>query len=96
MRSSCKYVYVRAVYTCTWKARGEYCNVCSELEHTVSDGRTTLYYIYMHTYISRTFVSFMWGSLTLAPIIITSDMQGLVWGEPELAHEYDFDVENIE
>ena len=21
-------------------------------------------------------------------------MQGLVWGEPELAHEYDFDVEN--
>ena len=28
-------------------------------------------------------------------IIITSDMQGLVWGEPELAHEYDFDVENI-
>ena len=28
--------------------------------------------------------------------IITSDMQSLVWGEPELAHEYDFDVENIE
>ena len=27
--------------------------------------------------------------------IITSDMQGLVWGEPELAHEYDFDMENI-
>ena len=25
----------------------------------------------------------------------TSDMQGLVWGEPELAHKYDFDVENI-
>ena len=22
-------------------------------------------------------------------------MQGLVWGEPELAHEYDFDVEKI-
>ena len=22
-------------------------------------------------------------------------MQGLVWGEPEFAHEYDFDVENI-
>ena len=27
--------------------------------------------------------------------IYTSDIQGLVWGEPELAHEYDFDVENI-
>ena len=27
---------------------------------------------------------------------ITSDMQGLVWGEPELAHEYDIDVENTE
>ena len=26
----------------------------------------------------------------------TSDMQGLVWGEPELAHEYDIDVENTE
>ena len=26
---------------------------------------------------------------------VTSDMQGLVWGEPELAHEYDFDVEKI-
>ena len=26
---------------------------------------------------------------------ITSDMQDLVWGEPELAHEYDFDVQNI-
>ena len=26
---------------------------------------------------------------------VTSDMQGLIWGEPELAHEYDFDVENI-
>ena len=25
----------------------------------------------------------------------TSDMQALVWGEPDLAHEYDFDVENI-
>ena len=25
----------------------------------------------------------------------TSDMQGLVWGEPELAHEYVFDVKNI-
>ena len=24
----------------------------------------------------------------------TSDMQGLVWDERELAHEYDFDVEN--
>ena len=24
----------------------------------------------------------------------TSDMQGLIWGEPELAHKYDFDVEN--
>ena len=24
-------------------------------------------------------------------IIITSDMQGLVWGEPEFVHEYDFD-----
>ena len=23
-------------------------------------------------------------------------MQGLVWGEPELAHEYDIDVKNIE
>ena len=22
-------------------------------------------------------------------------MQGLVWGEPELAHEYDFDVKYI-
>ena len=22
-------------------------------------------------------------------------MQGLVWGKPELAHEYDFDVDNI-
>ena len=27
--------------------------------------------------------------------LYTSDMQGLVWGKPELAHEYDFDVENI-
>ena len=27
-----------------------------------------------------------------AIIIITSDMQSLVWGEPELAHEYHFDV----
>ena len=27
--------------------------------------------------------------------LITSDMQGLVWGKPELAHEYDFDVEKI-
>ena len=26
---------------------------------------------------------------------ITSDMQGLAWGEPELAREYDLDVENI-
>ena len=26
--------------------------------------------------------------------IITSDMQGLAWGEPELAYEYDFDVKN--
>ena len=25
----------------------------------------------------------------------TRDMQGLVWDEPELAHEYNFDVENI-
>ena len=25
----------------------------------------------------------------------TSDMQGLVWGEPELAHKYDFDVEDM-
>ena len=77
-----QYVRVRAVYTCTCQARGEYCNVCSKLEHTVSDGRTTHRYIY--TYISCTFVPFMWGSLRLAPIIITSDMQGLVWGEPEL------------
>ena len=29
-------------------------------------------------------------------MLITSDMQGLVWGEPELAHEYNFDVENID
>ena len=28
--------------------------------------------------------------------MILVSMQGLVWGEPELAHEYDFDVENIE
>ena len=27
--------------------------------------------------------------------VLVDDMQGLVWGEPELAHEYDFDVENI-
>ena len=27
--------------------------------------------------------------------IYTSDMQDLVWGEPELTQEYDFDVENI-
>ena len=26
---------------------------------------------------------------------IISDMQGLVWGDPELAHEYHFVVENI-
>ena len=26
----------------------------------------------------------------------TSHMQGLVWGKPELAHEYDFDVETLE
>ena len=25
----------------------------------------------------------------------TSDMQGLFWGKALLAHEYDFDVENI-
>ena len=25
----------------------------------------------------------------------TSNTHGLVWDEPELAHEYDFDVENI-
>ena len=29
------------------------------------------------------------------PTYNTSDMQGLVWGEPELAHEYDFDVETL-
>ena len=28
------------------------------------------------------YFSSMWGSLRLAPII-TSDMQGMVWGEPE-------------
>ena len=28
-------------------------------------------------------------------ILNYSDMQGLVWGEPELVHEYDFDVEKI-
>ena len=32
----------------------------------------------------RTFNSSMWGSLRLAP---TSDMQGLVWGEPELPED---------
>ena len=26
---------------------------------------------------------------------MTSDVQGLVWGELEVVHEYDFDVENI-
>ena len=35
-----QYVYVGVVYTCTYKARGEYCNVCSKLEHTVSEGRS--------------------------------------------------------
>ena len=39
----------------------------------------------------RTFVSSMWGSLRLAPIK-TSDV---IWGKPELAHEYDFDVDSI-
>ena len=29
-------------------------------------------------------------------LLLTSDMQGLVWGEPELAHEYHFDVESVE
>ena len=26
---------------------------------------------------------------------MTSDVQGLVWGELEVAHEYDFHAENI-
>ena len=33
--------------------------------------------------------------LTQARPNYTSDMQGLVWGEPELAYEYEFDVENM-
>ena len=37
-----------------------------------------------------------WAVIISHYSIITSDMQGLVWGEPELAYEYDFDVENIE
>ena len=27
--------------------------------------------------------------------LCTSDMQGLFWGKPELAHVYNFDMENI-
>ena len=42
------------------------------------------------------FLSDLQSAVYIYIIIYTSDMQGLVWGEPELAHEYDFDVENIE
>ena len=37
----------------------------------------------------------LWFFMAHYDTTITSDMQGLVWGEPELVHEYDFDVENI-
>ena len=38
----------------------------------------------IYIYGLRAFNSSMWGSLRLAPII-TSDMQDMMWGEPELS-----------
>ena len=42
-------------------------------------------YIYINIYNSRTALPLMWGSLRLAP---TSDMQGMIWGEPEFTMHY--------
>ena len=40
-------------------------------------------YIYIYAITTEAFLQ-IWGSLRLAPN--TGNMQGLVWGEPELAH----------
>ena len=52
--------------------------VTERMKRRAGDGRTI--HTYKHTYTSRTTFPSMWGSLRLAP---TSDMQGMVWGEPE-------------